>query len=222
MFNAVVIVSIRARPIGRAMPTATIGSSLSITFQSAPGQLAGRCPIPPGRTCPLHRFNPRPANWPGDAAVSPGRLSLGGCFNPRPANWPGDAVLGMVTRPMTSQVSIRARPIGRAMPGCTGPKRDRRSVSIRARPIGRAMLVCVARIVTYSRFQSAPGQLAGRCPLRGASVGSARRFQSAPGQLAGRCLQWREPVICTRTFQSAPGQLAGRCPSSRFGPSAGA
>ncbi len=116
-------VSIRARPIGRAMRCLGVIVAQA-TFQSAPGQLAGRCPSGRslrGRLC----FNPRPANWPGDAPgsrrgfiappIADATLALHGSFNPRPANWPGDAV-HRGTRRALRIVSIRARPIGRAMP----------------------------------------------------------------------------------------------------------
>ena len=80
-------VSIRARPIGRAMPA------------------------DPDRRLATG-FNPRPANWPGDAA---GSRQPGPCFNPRPADWPGDAHARADRCVDALIVSIRARPIGRAM-----------------------------------------------------------------------------------------------------------
>ena len=36
-------------------------------------------------------------------------------------------------------------------------------------------------------------------------------FQSAPGQLAGRCAELHDIIVDDLKFQSAPGQLAGRC-----------
>ncbi|SDW94951.1 hypothetical protein SAMN05421783_11171 [Thiocapsa roseopersicina] len=84
------------------------------------------------------RFNPRPTNWPGDARGLAANPVDGACFNPRPTNWPGDAE-GVVRAGQVGVVSIRARPIGRAMPRRGRRPARRRHVSIRARPIGRAM-----------------------------------------------------------------------------------
>ena len=216
------------------MPTSVSSSRSKSTFQSAPGQLAGRCGLVLVVTTPLASFNPRPANWPGDAHISarahrpvrgfqsaPGQLAgrcqtmgLEGCegeqfqsapgqlagrclsrrteaggwmrFNPRPANWPGDAIpartlqdssqvsirarpIGRAMRPFPMsilklfRVSIRARPIGRAMRGINAWSRRASEVSIRARPIGRAMPHMFHIRISTLRFQSAPGQLAGRC-----------------------------------------------------------
>jgi hypothetical protein len=75
---------------GRCLQTVQIRSGVAmIEFQSTPGQLAGRC-----------------------ATAIPIRGRRG--FNPRPANWPGDACKRAATHRAT-RVSIRARPIGRAM-----------------------------------------------------------------------------------------------------------
>jgi len=85
------IVSIRARPFGRAMlralPCALYGMEL---FQSAPDHSAGRC------------------------AESAGVIHQHSCFNPRPTIRPGDAMLMCATE-QCKTVSIRARPFGRAM-----------------------------------------------------------------------------------------------------------
>ncbi len=143
------------------------------------------------------------------------RWVLWGCFNPRPANWPGDAAVA-AQGPDPGRVSIRARPIGRAMRGSSARWRTvAMRVSIRARPIGRAMqdrTMPVARR-RLDLFQSAPGQLAGRCDPS-ADAGDAAAlldvFQSAPGQLAGRCL-----MLDRAGVSIAPGQLAGRCEAAR-------
>ena len=60
-------------------------------------------------------------------------------------------------------------------------------------------------------FQSAPGQLAGRCVAKDGRVIAIEVFQSAPGQLAGRCEVQLAGAGALIEFQSAPGQLAGRC-----------
>ena len=102
-------VSIRARPIGRAMPRPGRGGWVGRWFQSAPGQLAGRCRlfryIPP----PIQvGFNPRPANWPGDAHRQAHKRHPYPRFNPRPANWPGDAVI--VDLFMPSRAAFQSAP----------------------------------------------------------------------------------------------------------------
>jgi hypothetical protein len=108
-------------------------------FQSAPGQLAGRCTDAlaleaVGGDVSI-RARPIGRAMPGVWSIL---ISSFGGFNPRPANWPGDAA--------------NLRTIERSL-----------LVSIRARPIGRAMLVAGAWSLAADRFQSAPGQLAGRC-----------------------------------------------------------
>ena len=131
-------------------------------FQSAPGQLAGRCDRARVEQLLAPGFNPRLANWPGDAELSIPRQSTDCSFNPRPANWPGDA---------HNHVS----------------KQPDKFVSIRARPIGRAMPAPHAVMGLTDSFQSAPGQLAGRCASAEPKPAAHLMFQSAPGQLAGRC-----------------------------------
>ena len=186
--------------------------AFSILFQSTPGQLAGRCGWMYYIYLPKYSFNPRPANWPGDAYCRPSCQYTRLGFNPRPANWPGDAEQ-LLPIPGTTEVSIHARPIGRAMP------------AIAFKP------------VTTPMFQSTPGQLAGRClpglvqqpaPRRfnprpanwpGDALCRCRRtmlslwFQSTPGQLAGRCTGISGKAGSVKAFQSTPGQLAGRCPT---------
>ena len=251
-------VSIRARPIGRAMrPVAETQSdgrscfnprpadwpgdaamtgrvpSPTSVFQSAPGQLAGRCQRdgvremsvsirarPIGRAMPsempsatLHRFNPRPADWPGDACTARAVSVPTSCFNPRPANWPGDA--GCRDASHVARLRFQSAP-GRLAGRCCAC-RDQR---------------CDRR-----RFQSAPGRLAGRCRGR-APVASGHRLVSIRARPIGRamrssprCCQTRrcivsirarpigramrapphEPVATDHVFQSAPGRLAGRC-----------
>ena len=156
-------------------------------FQSTPGQLAGRC----SARCPapswVNSFNPRPANWPGDAPRTPRRPWRRPCFNPRPANWPGDAVIpgGINIRPL--RVSIHARPIGRAMLHFTAPCCQDRQVSIHARPIGRAMLHTLTRCA-YRNAVSIHARPIGRAMLRTLlQFDRSIKFQSTPGQLAGRC-----------------------------------
>ena len=207
-------VSIRARPIGRAMrAVAAPVPRVSGVFQSAPGRLAGRCRGQQyARWLHMTSFNPRPADWPGDAASS-GCLAIARPrFNPRPADWPGDATQAACAV-HCSLVSIRARPIGRAMRGLvTAPRPDR------------------------WMFQSAPGRLAGRCArwqpsaasaavvsirarpigraMRAAASAQSRRlacFNPRPADWPGDAVYGRDVPASHRQFQSAPGRLAGRC-----------
>ena len=91
MRNDFTQVSIRARPIDRAMRTPTAKGASEIEFQSAPDQLIGRCEISRG-------------NFPRNHVVSirarPIDRAMPGLGSPEP--------VGM-------EVSIRARPIDRAM-----------------------------------------------------------------------------------------------------------
>ena len=193
-----------------------------------PGDAAA-CSTP---STPFSSFNPRPAGWPGDArcrgvveqfvfvsirarlvgrAMPPGLAQIraprrfqsapgwlaGRCrgvprhclaqagFNPRPAGWPGDADI-------YSAIDAFA------------------TVSIRARLVGRAMLAFARRIVRMTRFQSAPGWLAGRCFLF-YRLGLPRiSFQSAPGWLAGRCRKsGSRAVNAARCFNPRPAGWPG-------------
>ena len=181
------LVSIRARPIGRAMLGVGSVFAAVIAFQSAPGQLAGRCGAPPRIRWTDEEFQSAPGQLAGRCRI--GRMGRGG----------------------RQGVSIRARPIGRAMHHAPQVARGDLGVSIRARPIGRAMLVVARGDGRHCLFQSAPGQLAGRCMGSPEAVAAVLTFQSAPGQLAGRC-DWKSSASNLHgVFQSAPGQLAGRC-----------
>ena len=159
-------VSIRARPIGRAMRQTNrppiLKKAVSIRAR------------PIGRAM---RYTRRSISH------------CSGCFNPRPANWPGDARPSRTHALVLFDVSIRARPIGRAMPRNPAAPVRRLPVSIRARPIGRAML---ARNVLYRALAavSIRARPIGRAMhLVFECTNGAQMFQSAPGQLAGRCAE---------------------------------
>ena len=229
------LVSIRARPIGRAMRRAGPRSPrTSREFQSAPGQLAGRCltassrrmPVKVSiRARPIGRAMPRERSRCRSLVVSIRARPIGRAMPPTPAR-----------HAAPFDVSIRARPIGRAMPCPVGDPPERACVSIRARPIGRAMPACADADQRGIEFQSAPGQLAGRCDRIAHAAEPGRRCFNPrpanwPGDAAarrpahgrrhvsirarpiGRAM--RRPVdrcVTRRSmFQSAPGQLAGRC-----------
>ena len=147
-------VSIRARPIGRAMHTERGPQKQQRLFQSAPGRLAGRCPA--------SAIDSSLSDW---FQSAPGRLA-GRCRE--------DGLVPLVA----ADVSIRARPIGRAMLE-TGQLRRAAGVSIRARPIGRAMPRS-SRHISVEPFQSAPGRLAGRCTAMTADRGCVVSIRARP------------------------------------------
>ena len=156
-------VSILARPFGRALPHRPRLTSKPRRFQSSPGLLAGRymCRVAvslsgwqfqssPGllagryRRAPACRgssspsFNPRPAFWPGATPGAHQPRSESVCFNPRPAFWPGATIKTWRTT-QTLEVSILARPFGRALRHIGMGIGVRGLVSILARPFGRAL-----------------------------------------------------------------------------------
>ena len=133
-------VSIRARPIDRAILKRGQGSTSEVVFQSAPDQLIGRYPRRRRRTG---------CGWPFQSAPDQliGRYRAG-------------AADGQAAR----VVSIRARPIDRAIHRCRVSAAGRRAVSIRARPIDRAIRGTARTMLIAWEFQSAPDQLIGRYP----------------------------------------------------------
>ena len=155
-------------------------------FQSAPGQLAGRCHGCPSAHETTNMFQSAPGQLAGRCAVK---------------------------RPLciyASEVSIRARPIGRAMPPFRVASDHWQGVSIRARPIGRAMPWDRHDRAESLLFQSAPGQLAGRCRSR-----SPRRSQchevSIRARPIGRAmpLPVRRKSLFTRCFNPRPANWPG-------------
>ena len=158
--------------------------AFSILFQSTPGQLAGRCGWMYYIYLPKYSFNPRPANWPGDAYCRPSCQYTRLGFNPRPANWPGDAEQ-LLPIPGTTEVSIHARPIGRAMP------------AIAFKP------------VTTPMFQSTPGQLAGRCLPGLVQQPAPRRFNPRPANWPGDAPASVERPAPSRRFNPRPANWPG-------------
>ncbi len=135
---------------------------------------------------------------------------------------------------MVQKVSIRARPIDRAIPCAASPSDRGFFVSIRARPIDRAIPPFDALQYAPGAFQSAPDQLIGRYPELPAGDIYYFQFQSAPDQLIGRykghegrggksgnvsirarpidraILRLIGCYALSYAFQSAPDQLIGR------------
>ena len=183
--HRVLPVSIRARPIGRAMPAsnAQLRGSARVSIRARPI----------GRAMPdrlVGRVNARDAT------------DLDRCFNPRPADWPGDASYYLDC----DRQEFQSAP-GRLAGRCADVGSWLRSVSIRARPIGRAM----PQVATpLAAFQSAPGRLAGRCDQR--PHAALHEFQSAPGRLAGRCVRSRLSSLDCRCFNPRPADWPGDAP----------
>jgi hypothetical protein len=140
-------VSIHARPCGRAMHLDRASRPPPRQFQSTPDLAAGRC---------IRR-----------AGMGRGRTR---CFNPRPTLRPGDATDHIYQGYCAIDVSIHARPCGRAMPRPEIGHSDSEQVSIHARPCGRAMRRCCCRCRAVLVFQSTPDLAAGRCAGPGSEV----------------------------------------------------
>ena len=131
------LVSIRARPEGRAMLSANWGYIIKLKVQSAPAPRGGRCFNRFREVSGPDWFQSAPAPRGGRCVAYLGVTRWQSCFNPRPPRGAGDAeVVGHAVQ--WHVVSIRARPEGRAMRQAT----DRRE---------RSML-----------FQSAPAPRGGR------------------------------------------------------------
>ncbi len=151
-------------PDGRAIPATAVEGEFATQFQSAPGRWAGRYQPAGDGVCPRHV-----------------------CFNPRPAVGPGDTREAWQNRQATV-VSIRARPLGRAIRG-------------------------ISRLYFKSyEFQSAPGRWAGRYLKAFPLCSMVPKFQSAPGRWAGRYKAMPFTADRGKEFQSAPGRWAGRYP----------
>ncbi len=140
-------------------------------------------------------FNPHPAFWP-DATLEAWRppCLLPPCFNPHPAFWP-DAT-SMMHSIAASGTSFNPHPA--FWPDAT------RSAS-------------VLIMVSWAKFQSSPGLLAG------CNDGYVRQrmvmvvFQSSPGLLAGCNPFGVDMPRRFHQFQSSPGLLAGCNPAGRPG-----
>ena len=176
------LVSIRARPLGRAI-LGSPGTNLRFDwFQSAPGRWAGRYMTSPMALMRSFSFNPRPAVGPGDTnamlfllandgvsirarplgraiRLLPWRIGAGGrSFNPRPAVGPGDTA------------SCRTPDSGRT--GCFNPRP--------AVGPGDTPAALPASPTPCSQFQSAPGRWAGRYSTSRTSSSTYASFNPRP------------------------------------------
>ena len=91
-------------------------------------------------------------------------------------------------------------------------------VSICARPCGRAMPDMEQLVGYVQSFQSTPDREAGRCSSSSARVAMPLAFQSTPDREAGRCLASTSICVTSALFQSTPDREAGRCRDSGASP----
>ena len=202
-YDADRIVSIHARPEGRAMPYTGSGINVLYSmFQSTPDQKAGRCAVmfgdtprivvvsiharPEGRAMPndhmagcarVRRFNPRPTRRPGDATAGPMRRWPSWSFNPRPTRRPGDAAIA---------ASRSARAI------CFNPRPTRRP--------GDASMKLITFAVKY-RFNPRPTRRPGdarlefpRCYARVVSIHARPEGRAMPSATPSRTRVWRVSI----------------------------
>ena len=140
--------------------------SASIEFQSSPGPKAGRCSGAPRSPTAGSGFNPRPARRPGAASLPSPASSGTAMFQSSPGPKAGRCLVTRDVDGSGRQVSILARPEGRALHQPRPRQAGVDDVSILARPEGRA-LHSPSLLPTSSPklFQSSPGPKAGRCPV---------------------------------------------------------
>ena len=159
------LVSIRARPEGRAMRLAGADVFSQAMFQSAPAPKDGRCRESPRGGSRGTGFNPRPPRRTGDALSHITAYLMSLAFQSAPAPKDGRCTSGD-DEEAGDDVSIRARPEGRAMRQKLWRSQRAAQVSIRARPEGRAMPGQRRTRLSVLLFQSAPAPKDGRCRCR--------------------------------------------------------
>ena len=138
-------VSILARPRGRALRRCQRSRRRRCQmFQSSPAPEDGRCVASCSATPAVAEcFNPRPPQRTGAAGAPRACATAPGCFNPRPPQRTGAALAVDRASRLEPDVSILARPRGRAL----------RVPADGARPV-------------RSLFQSSPAPEDGRCVRR--------------------------------------------------------
>uniref|UniRef100_E6PG37 Uncharacterized protein n=1 Tax=mine drainage metagenome TaxID=410659 RepID=E6PG37_9ZZZZ len=201
-------------------------------------------------------FNPRPAARPGESRAhhlnrgllqfqstpgrSAGRINFPGSTMPQkllfqstPGRSAGRIRFSVKIAADGLQVSIHARPLGRANRMLYSSSSSWYRVSIHARPLGRANRIGATLSFFAFLFQSTPGRSAGRIRLKPGGAVVVIMFQSTPGRSAGRIASARfeadlarvsiharplgranrpslAPSSNRRRFQSTPGRSAGR------------
>ncbi len=125
-------------------------------------------------------------------------------------------MLGYDAKPISkAEVSIRARPSGRAM--LADAVRHRLEAGFNPRPAiwpGDAASWLLAN--PKNAFQSAPGHLAGRCRYTRHEWDAYLQFQSAPGHLAGRCNTRPAPCLASFGFNPRPAIWPGDAVRGNF------
>ena len=153
-------VSIHARPCGRAMRIRASNGRIRREFQSTPALAGGRCRYGRIHTKRTRCFNPRPPLRAGDAGWR--RVCRAGdWFQSTPA-LAGGRCAPSSPPCRAGEVSIHARPCGRAMGLPRLAWRRLRHVSIHARPCGRAMTATTWPTPWPCWFQSTPALAGGR------------------------------------------------------------
>ena len=136
-------------------------------FQSSPAPKDGRylCPAT-SLTQDTWSFNPRPPRRTGATSDDSARQAATAGFNPRPPRRTG-ATLQINFKKAYHEVSILARPEGRALQDARRRTFSHLPVSILARPEGRALLAAVGELgFRTSLFQSSPAPKDGRYILQ--------------------------------------------------------
>jgi len=128
--------------LGRAIPCIAVLLARMRSFQSAPGRWAGRYPpSSPTLAAPGARFNPRPAVGPGDTLPHVYDNALRAVFQSAPGRWAGRydvefhvlVIVSITFQSAPGRWAGRYEAVGHGNP-------DSYDVSIRARPLGRAIL----------------------------------------------------------------------------------
>ena len=130
-------------------------------------------------------FNPRPTRRPGATHQPLVQVQTNRGFNPRPTRRPG-ATTAQKVKENLIQVSILARPEGRALLRLGEWRATASFVSILARPEGRALRKIADSRSRDSGFQSSPDPKAGRYITFLLCIPLTHRFQSSPDPKAGR------------------------------------
>ena len=160
-------------------------------FQSSPGPKAGRYLIRYNYYMLQKAFQSSPGPKAGRyrPAGSGLRSSARPCFNPRPARRPGATLVALDLVLRRVDVSILARPEGRALQRRGADRRLHHELSILARPEGRALPRGwrTPRTRRETSFNPRPARRPGATsPGWPRWPGRRARFQSSPGPKAGR------------------------------------
>ena len=202
------IVSILARPGGRALPEQRIISDADRMFQSSPAPEDGRYPIVLNGATYYIRFNPRPPRRTG-ATANLRRNSTGkSSFQSSPA--PEDGRYQWRSHREPDGESFNPRPPRRT--GATGRASfcaTLADVSILARPGGRALRSGSPLCGTIWSFQSSPAPEDGRYGMRCPLLHEFQRFQSSPAPEDGRYRPGKVLKPDRKSFNPRPPRRTG-------------